>query len=581
MVISKIEDLDLNQLIKIFEEEFSYNSPLAKENIQATLLVSKHFENFKILTIKNDSIIATNGVINQELDLGNSFDYAQVPLGLILSGEIVVSKNNKATKILSKGDFLGLFETGDWIISKRKRLIGDWTLKANQEVKIIFFSENTFLQDSLEVKEFTDYLINSCRINDVPQPITDMLLLDWVAEHTTHLDLSDYAILTHTHLLPSNIALFRHLAHLVNPWKMFLLEKPYSTVASVSTSMIKAGCEIIPVLVESNLPYAFSIRKSLDFVWDTIEEEFRKGKFTKLLILDDGGDIWLSIPQERFPDLKIAGVEQTQRGITRLLANNKINFPIVSVASSGIKKIIEADFIGRYIVQKLFQKNIINHLNQVGIIGAGSIGWGVFEELKKLGFKPNIYDSSNYLNKKSNIASLDQLINSSDIVIGTTGTDCLKGIAFDRIHGSKILVSASSSDIEFSSLLKIKQPNHEPFGTITVNIHDQLKFYILNGGFPFNFDREGNASPTQDIVLTRALLYAGIMQAAEALENNQKNDTYMLDKKVQRKLLQAWINYKQEIGETIKEEFKNIEEIVSFSSLDAEFLKELPSTWED
>ena len=325
----------------------------------------------------------------------------------------------------------------------------------------------------------------------------------------------------------------------------------------------------------------FSIRKSLDFVWDTIEEEFRKGKFTKLLILDDGGDIWLSIPQERFPDLKIAGVEQTQRGITRLLANNKINFPIVSVASSGIKKIIEADFIGRYIVQKLFQKNIINHLNQVGIIGAGSIGWGVFEELKKLGFKPNIYDSSNYLNKKSNIASLDQLINSSDIVIGTTGTDCLKGIAFDRIHGSKILVSASSSDIEFSSLLKIKQPNHEPFGTITVNIHDQLKFYILNGGFPFNFDREGNASPTQDIVLTRALLYAGIMQAAEALENNQKNDTYMLDKKVQRKLLQAWINYKQEIGETIKEEFKNIEEIVGFSSLDAEFLKELPSTWED
>jgi len=62
----------------------------------------------------------------------------------------------------------------------------------------------------------------------------------------------------------------------------------------------------------------------------------------KLLIIDDGGDLWLSIPWNELNGVAIAGVEQTQRGITRIKDSRLHIPPIISVASSGIKKIIEA-----------------------------------------------------------------------------------------------------------------------------------------------------------------------------------------------------------------------------------------------
>ncbi len=70
---------------------------------------------------------------------------------------------------------------------------------------------------------------------------------------------------------------------------------------------------------------------------------------------------------------------------------------------------------------------------------------------------------------------------------------------------------------------------------------------VLNGGYPINFDRKGNATPDDDIVLTRCLLYIGLMQAAELLEkDNAQPGIYSLDVESQRQTLHAWIQNKHD-----------------------------------
>ena len=121
----------------------------------------------------------------------------------------------------------------------------------------------------------------------------------------------------------------------------------------------------------------------------------------------------------------------------------------------------------------------------------------------------------------------------------------MQGTALERVRGKKILASASSSDVEFASLLKLAQPSTEPFGTIKIYVHDNLEIDILNGGYPINFDREKDSTPDEDIILTRCLMYIGAMQAAALLqEGNLKSELYKLDKLSQRQTLERWIDEK-------------------------------------
>lgn len=552
--LSELTDAKLvgntNKLIQALHEQ-------AKE----TLLVS----------YSQDSVIVDEGFLELPYE---GFVYAKVPLGIILSGEVVVVKDKKATKLLKPGDFVGLFETSDWLQHNLNRHLGKWTLTADSEVEILFLD-----QTLVQTPSFKEFLIEQSHQDPVPQPNSSMPLLDWVAAHTTHESFADYAIIAHTHLLPSNMSLFRHLAHLVGPQRMFVVEKPYSTTPSVVNDLVQSGCEVIPVKVESGTPYAFAVQKSIQVLWDSVIEEHKRGLFSKLLILDDGGDVWLSIPFERLQGVTISGVEQTQRGTTRIEASSHLSTPIVSVASSGVKKLVESDFIGRSVVLKLKEAGHIVETTRIGVIGAGSIGNSVIETAVALGCETYVYDLARKTDVKgaTNAPSLDELLNKSDLIIGTTGTNALRGIAFNKVHGKKQLASASSADIEFSSLMRIAPATIDPFGTITICMREDLEFEVLNGGFPFNFDRLGNASHEEDIVLTRALLYAGMMQARNIIDERNNGGLYDMDIETQRHLLKAWLKFKEERGEEVKTEFKDVESVIN-----ATFLadgKKTPVVW--
>lgn len=580
--VSASEIFDL--LTKIPSNKKSF-LPLAFSNIEVLKTFFKNNRdddtNYLLVDYPEEIKIVNSGKIaNDYLKSDQNFSYAEVPLGFIVEGEVIVNKGGKATKRLSQGDFIGLFETSDWISTGKKREIGEWSLVNNTPTKIIYFGASSFQGDSTDVNKLKDYLVNIARNDLVPQPITTLPLLDWVASHTTKSRLNDYAIIAHTHLLPNNYPFFRQLSYLVSFNRMFVLEKPYSTIRKTFNDLVQSGCEVISVNMEPGFPYEYAIKKSLDILWAKVIEEQKKSGFKKLLIIDDGGDLWLSLPWNDLEGVLIAGVEQTQRGITRIKNTNHRIPPIVSVASSGVKKIVESIFIGRSVVDKLTELRILNQSKRIGIMGLGSIGESAAKRLNELGYKPFFYDSNNKKDDASYCSSIDVLLNQSDIIIGTTGADSLKGIPFERVRGRKILASASSADVEFASLLKIAEPTASPFGTRYVKINDNLSFDILNGGYPINFDRQRDATPSEDIVLTRCLMYAGAMQSARLIENGvQEGVIYNLDVITQQKLLEEWIKYKKRLGHNPNIKEKEIDSIVEHSSI--EEFKNLESVWED
>lgn len=527
---------------------------------------------------KGDTIVHTGLIADETLKNDIHFRYAQVPLGYIIQGDVTVLKGGKATKQLTVGDFVGLFETSDWYNTQESRHIGDWTLIVNSDTQIFFFSREILQKQNSATENFKTYLVELARNDAVPQPISKLPLLDWTAKHTTKSRLPDYVIVAHTHLLPNNIPLFRHLAHLVGFGRMYVLEKPYSTVPEAHNELIRSGVEVVPVKMEPTMPYAFSVQRSLEILWQKLVEEQKGHNFKHLLIVDDGGDVILSIPWEKLKNIKVTAVEQTQRGITRVLSSSLHTPPIVSVASSGIKKNVESIFIGASIVKKLDEINLLSKEQRIGILGMGSIGLTIRKSLLDLKISPLWYDVQPS-DEPAARTSIDSLINNSDIIIGTTGSDALKGIAFERIHGHKIFISASSADIEFASVLKLARTVPvTPFDTIHIQVHETLTIDVLNGGYPINFDRLKDATPSEDIVLTRCLMYIGIMQAIQLISSDvQTSDIYTLDPMAQKKVLEQWIIDKNKQGNPPNIPDSDVEKLIQYTTPQEE--KNMVSIW--
>lgn len=538
---------------------FQSHVSLPKDNIKQveTLVTAGNLQPFYIAHyIAGQKIVELGRTLDAELLSDNDFSYSDVPLGFIIKGEVTVTKGGKATKKLSEGDFIGLFETSDWLTTDRKRNIGDWTLMTTADTQIIYFSK-VVLRDPVS-KNFCDYLISIARSDQVPQPITELPLLDWVASHTTKSRLPNYGIVMYTHILPNSFPLFRHLAHLVGFGRMYVLEKPYSTVSSVRNDLVKSGCEIVEMKMEPGIPYEFAVRKSADVLWSRVHEDQKREGFNKLLLIDDGGDLSLTFPWDKFDGVSVAAVQQTQRGVARLINSKHKIPPTVSVASSGVKKIVESMFIGDSVVEKLQGLGELES-KKVGVLGLGSIGKAVKTSLEKLNTTPLFYDPGYTGDDVNARRSIDALFNDSDIVIGTTGTDSLKGVAFERIVGEKTVASATSADVEFASLLKLALPTQEPFGTRDVQVHDTLKIRVLNGGYPINFDREKNATASEDIVLTRCLMYIGAMQAVNMLASGKRDSNiYYLDTISQQKMLERWSKEKGEHSPVASNEIEGI-----------------------
>jgi hypothetical protein len=162
------------------------------------------YESLRIEKMARGQTFVRSGQLTSPLAFNPSFNYSHVPLGFILQGRISVVKGGKATKTLHPGDFVGLFETADWLVHGQNREIGDWNLVAHGDSEIMFFSDSVLSSPSENVSSFVGYLTEIARHDSVPQPLSKLPILDWIAAHTTSARL--HVIRATIKKMPKNVA---------------------------------------------------------------------------------------------------------------------------------------------------------------------------------------------------------------------------------------------------------------------------------------------------------------------------------------------------------------------------------------
>ncbi len=96
------------------------------ENFEIQFLEIVNFlakDQYSIVNFEKNQVVVDQGKIVTNNFIKSS--YAFVPLGVILEVEIFVTKHNKQTKLLVAGDYIGLFETANFLITNRPKKIGN------------------------------------------------------------------------------------------------------------------------------------------------------------------------------------------------------------------------------------------------------------------------------------------------------------------------------------------------------------------------------------------------------------------------------------------------------------------------
>ena len=147
-----------------------------------------------------------------------------------------------------------------------------------------------------------------------------------------------------------------------------------------------------------------------------------------------------------------------------------------SAAALEIKKLnSRLDFVEKMSKAKGLNpvfKNIFDKKKRIGVIGTGNLGKRIIEQFKHAKFPVTYYDFSKFTSlqtsHKGALTSVSEIIEKNDIIVGATGKDFLKGVVLDKAKGKKYLVSASSADVEFYSMLNRAGFPSDSFETITL-----------------------------------------------------------------------------------------------------------------
>lgn len=306
--------------------------------------------------------------------------------------------------------------------------------------------------------------------------------------------------------------------------------------------------------------YQESIVKDIHQIWECALRVIKTGNLKSIIVLDDGADLLLNIPNEiyrlcRSEERFLVGIEQTKGGSNRTFFNG-LPLPIIHVAGAAIKSRFEYQWVAKEVVRILgndFLCDIALQLGRkprIGIIGYGIMGLAVANELQSQAFQISIYDpktttipEGSQSAEVTHVSSSVILISGADVIIGCTGTDVTASRAvFDALHYSptpKWLVSTSSKDLEFNFLLhkcqeqtKRRYCTPDVLQTVVYRNHYGSTMSLLRGGFPINFQNTIHCVPPEKIWPTRAgLLLAALMalKYQKTLTKSAASTVYQLD----------------------------------------------------
>lgn len=380
----------------------------------------------------------------------------------------------------------------------------------------------------------------------------------------------EYYIISVQHLLRSTGSMFEAIINLgFNPQNIYLTGKIYSTHIETQNKLKDLGINI----VESDYPkelgfYAQSLENDVRKMWQLLSEKI---KFkSKIIILDDGGYTLKNVPENILNNHFICGIEQTTSGIR--MQNTFGKFPVIHVAASAAKVIIEPPIVSEAV--KIQLGEIIKELNpqKVGVVGFGHIGKAVVNEFK-LVYDILVFDIKNELKGEviqdaTYCHSLSDLYNQSDVIIGATGQDISDLNWLTNSTGDKTLISISSGDIEFNGLLRACKPYlteelKSPLQVLDLKTQQGYSLKILRGGMVANFTGKPDSSPGHIIQVTRGLLFSAILQILRDCEQlKNQSGAIMLDPYFQKEVVPLWFEdqpqRKSDYSEEVLKGFKDL-----------------------
>ena len=243
--------------------------------------ISVHFDDGAVL-VRNGEFVTQ----------GEDCRYASVPLTLIRNGAITILENGKAIKHLRSGECFGLFETAYALRFGKSARIGRWSLRADGPTDVVTLSRS-------QVEPLAQEILARAVASHVPKPLSRLPVLDEFAHILGHQPVDDVVLIYHSHLLESSYDLLKHAGSVFGYHNVFVLEKPYSTIDSVFRKISQTGIRAYTIKVEENVPYEFSVKRSVDFVWDAAAQHARRHAARSIVVLSDGGDFLLQTPWDK------------------------------------------------------------------------------------------------------------------------------------------------------------------------------------------------------------------------------------------------------------------------------------------
>lgn len=331
----------------------------------------------------------------------------------------------------------------------------------------------------------------------------------------------DLYLISVQHLLSTTGSLFEAILALgFKAQNIFLTGKIYSTHEETRNTLSGLGITII----ESTYPktpgtYAQCLESDVKQMWEMLRAIIiPEGK---IIILDDGGFILRSIPNDLLMEHKIVGIEQTTSGTRMQPAFEKIN--VISVATSEDKVTKEPPIVAKAVRLKIEPQIKDLKPKAIGVVGFGNVGKAVSIDLSK-DYKVYIFDINQQKNQDYPsllfCQTLHELYNNVDIILGATGEDISQLSWLCNSSGDKTLISISSGDIEFNSILRASmpyliEPYNDSLKTLLLRTSNGHLLRILRGGMVANFTGEADSGPREMIQMTRGLLLEAVIRAGK------------------------------------------------------------------
>jgi len=370
--------------------------------------------------------------------------------------------------------------------------------------------------------------------------------------------LRDVGLVCLQHLLETTGSLFEKLVQLgLRPENTFVQGKIYSTNSDVVERLRRLGFQnSISERPFRSGHYEMRLQQDVENLWAAAASVLKSSRVKQVVALDDGGFLLAGVPESIRVAIPVTGVEQTMGGIA-LQEAGRVRMPVVQVATSAGKKLVEPPMIQEAVFRRVSDVAPEFGSQICGVIGLGSIGRAVLSALLRTHSRVLVFDR-NQLEIEGMLPdgvvmcnSLQDLFESAECIFGCTGNDVLNGSSWwKHVPRSKTLISCSSHDKEFRTILRDcdeREKNAlDPLADVVVQtLHGHFK--VVRGGFPINFDGSPESVPARDIQLTRSLLLGGIIQAATSqFDRTPGYKSIVLDPRLQCLAVNRWFELRPE-----------------------------------